>query len=226
MTKSIIHDMIVLGIETTCDETAAAVVERSEDGRGRICPMSCCRRSTSTPRSAAWCPRSPPAPMSKRSTSSSPRRWRRPSLGFAALDGVAAAAGPGLIGGVIVGLTTAKAIALAHGKPLIAVNHLEAHALTRAADRRHAVSLSACSSPPAATPRSSRVRGVGDYVRLGTHGGRRDRRGLRQDGEAARPRLSGRTAGREGSGARRPDAVSRCRGRWPAVTTPIFRCRA
>ncbi len=49
---------------------------------------------------------------------------------FARLDGVAASAGPGLIGGVIVGLTTAKAIALVIGKPLIAVNHLEAHALT------------------------------------------------------------------------------------------------
>ena len=45
-------------------------------------------------------------------------------------DAVAATAGPGLIGGVLVGLTTAKAIALAAGKPLIAVNHLEGHALT------------------------------------------------------------------------------------------------
>jgi N6-L-threonylcarbamoyladenine synthase len=51
-------------------------------------------------------------------------------IGFDQLDGVAAAAGPGLIGGVIVGLTTAKAIALVHNTPLIAVNHLEAHALT------------------------------------------------------------------------------------------------
>jgi N6-L-threonylcarbamoyladenine synthase len=46
------------------------------------------------------------------------------------LDGIAAAAGPGLIGGVLVGLTTGKALALALGKPLMAVNHLEAHALT------------------------------------------------------------------------------------------------
>jgi N6-L-threonylcarbamoyladenine synthase len=46
------------------------------------------------------------------------------------IDGIAAAAGPGLIGGVLVGLTTAKAIAAALGKPLVAVNHLEAHALT------------------------------------------------------------------------------------------------
>ena len=52
------------------------------------------------------------------------------SLKFDGIDGVAVAAGPGLIGGVIVGLTTAKAIALTRAKPLIAVNHLEAHALT------------------------------------------------------------------------------------------------
>src|SRR5207253_8888988 len=52
------------------------------------------------------------------------------NLSVSSLDGIAAAAGPGLIGGVIVGLTTAKAIALVAEKPLIAVNHLEAHALT------------------------------------------------------------------------------------------------
>ena len=51
-------------------------------------------------------------------------------LALADLDGIAATAGPGLIGGVAVGLTTAKALALATGKPLIALNHLEAHALT------------------------------------------------------------------------------------------------
>ena len=51
-------------------------------------------------------------------------------VALADVDAVAATAGPGLIGGVMVGLTTAKALALAAGKPLIAVNHLEAHALT------------------------------------------------------------------------------------------------
>jgi N6-L-threonylcarbamoyladenine synthase len=55
---------------------------------------------------------------------------REAGLGFAELDGVAATAGPGLIGGVMVGLAAGKAIALAHGKPLIAVNHLEGHALS------------------------------------------------------------------------------------------------
>ena len=51
-------------------------------------------------------------------------------IGYDALDTIAATAGPGLIGGVIVGLMTAKAIAFAANKPLVAVNHLEAHALT------------------------------------------------------------------------------------------------
>ena len=52
------------------------------------------------------------------------------------VDAVAATAGPGLIGGVMVGLVTAKALAMASDKPLIAVNHLEGHALVAAACRR------------------------------------------------------------------------------------------
>jgi N6-L-threonylcarbamoyladenine synthase len=51
-------------------------------------------------------------------------------IGFEDLDGIAATAGPGLIGGVIVGVMTAKAIAAVHGLPFLAVNHLEGHALT------------------------------------------------------------------------------------------------
>ncbi len=55
---------------------------------------------------------------------------RDAGLDLSAVDGVAATSGPGLIGGVMVGLTAAKAIALARGLPLIAVNHLEGHALS------------------------------------------------------------------------------------------------
>lgn len=51
-------------------------------------------------------------------------------IGLAAVDAIAGTAGPGLIGGVMVGLVTAKALAMAAGKPLIAVNHLEGHALS------------------------------------------------------------------------------------------------
>ena len=55
---------------------------------------------------------------------------REAAVGWADLDAIAVTAGPGLIGGLLVGTTTAKAIALVHGLPLVAVNHLEAHALT------------------------------------------------------------------------------------------------
>src|SRR5207342_1733770 len=87
-------------------------------------------------------------------------------VGFSQLDGVAAAAGPGLIGGVIVGLTTAKAIALVHEKPLIAVNHLEAHALT--ARLTHDTPFPYCLFlASGGHTQIVAVLGVGDYVRLG-----------------------------------------------------------
>jgi N6-L-threonylcarbamoyladenine synthase len=86
---------------------------------------------------------------------------------FAGLDGIAAAAGPGLIGGVIVGLTTAKAIALVIEKPLAAVNHLEAHALTaRLTDQTpfpYCLFLASGGHTQIVA-----VLGVGQYVRLGT----------------------------------------------------------
>ncbi len=102
------------------------------------------------------------------------RRWwsgRRRGLAgfktFAQLAGVAAAAGPGLIGGVIVGLTTAKAIALVAEKTLIAVNHLEAHALT--ARLTDATPFPYCLFlASGGHTQIVAVLGVGNYVRLGT----------------------------------------------------------
>ncbi len=83
------------------------------------------------------------------------------------LDGVAAAAGPGLIGGVLVGLTTAKAIALVASRPLIAVNHLEAHALSpRLTDGVAFPYLLLLVS--GGHTQLVAVTGVGEYVRIGT----------------------------------------------------------
>ena len=81
--------------------------------------------------------------------------------------GVAAAAGPGLIGGVIVGLTTAKAIAMVHDTPLIAVNHLEAHALTPRLTCALAFPYCLFLASGGHTQIVA-VAGVGNYVRLGT----------------------------------------------------------
>jgi N6-L-threonylcarbamoyladenine synthase len=116
----------VLGIETSCDETAAAVLD--EDGRvlaeavlsqerehapyGGVVPEIAARAHL------AFLPEQVRGVMA------------RAGLGFGDLGGVAASAGPGLIGGLIVGSQFAKGIAIAHGLPFVAVNHLEAHALT------------------------------------------------------------------------------------------------
>ena len=83
------------------------------------------------------------------------------------VDAIAATAGPGLIGGVLVGLTTAKAMAAALGKPFIAVNHLEAHALTaRLTDGVQFPYLMLLVS--GGHSQFVLVRGVGDYERWGT----------------------------------------------------------
>ena len=88
-------------------------------------------------------------------------------VGLTELDGIAATAGPGLIGGVLVGLTTAKALAAATGKPLMAVNHLEAHALTaRLTDGVSFPYLMLLVS--GGHSQFVLVRGVGDYERWGT----------------------------------------------------------
>jgi N6-L-threonylcarbamoyladenine synthase len=88
-------------------------------------------------------------------------------VSFNVLDGIAAAAGPGLIGGVIVGLTTAKGIALVCEKPLIAVNHLEAHALT--ARLTDGVPFPYCLFlASGGHTQILAVLNVGEYIRLGT----------------------------------------------------------
>jgi N6-L-threonylcarbamoyladenine synthase len=95
------------------------------------------------------------------------RALDRAGLRLAHLDGIAAAAGPGLIGGVLVGLTTGKALALVANKPFAAVNHLEGHALTaRLTDGVQFPYLLLLAS--GGHTQLVAVRGVGDHLRLGT----------------------------------------------------------
>src|SRR5258705_13462555 len=122
--------MVVLGIETTCDETAAAVVERPEAGRGRILSNIVLSQIAEHAAFGGVVPEIAARAHVEALDLIIAKAMQAAGRTFATIDGVAAAAGPGLIGGVIVGLTTAKAIALVSEKPLIAVNHLEAPALT------------------------------------------------------------------------------------------------
>ncbi|MCB1414582.1 MAG: tRNA (adenosine(37)-N6)-threonylcarbamoyltransferase complex transferase subunit TsaD [Xanthobacteraceae bacterium] len=157
----------MLGIETTCDETAAAVVAREADGKGRI--LSNVVRS----QTAEHAPFGGVVPeIAARAhvdvlDGLIATAMKDAGTSYARLAGVAAAAGPGLIGGVIVGLTTAKAIALVHDKPLLAVNHLEAHALTPRLTDNLAFPYCLFLASGGHTQIVA-VLGVGNYVRLGT----------------------------------------------------------
>ena len=159
--------MIVLGIETTCDETAAAVVERAADGRGKILSNIVLSQESEHAAFGGVVPEIAARAHVEAIDLIIMKAMGEAGHSYDQLDGVAAAAGPGLIGGVIVGLTTAKAIALVKKKPLIAINHLEAHALTaRLTDNTpfpYCLFLASGGHTQVVA-----VRGVGDYVRLGT----------------------------------------------------------
>jgi N6-L-threonylcarbamoyladenine synthase len=120
----------ILGIETSCDETAAAVVRRDGQGRGEILSNVVLSQLKDHAPYGGVVPEIAARAHVNHLDRLVAEAMRETGLSFAELDGVAATAGPGLLGGVIVGLTMAKAIAMAHGKPLLAVNHLEGHALT------------------------------------------------------------------------------------------------
>lgn len=122
---------LILGIESSCDETAVAVI----DGAGstlaaRIVAQRIASQDEEhrpyggvVPEIAARAHAETLAPMVGAVLADA-------GLTLADMDAIAATAGPGLIGGVMVGLVTAKALAMAADKPLIAVNHLEGHALS------------------------------------------------------------------------------------------------
>src|SRR6201991_3598822 len=155
---------LILGLESSCDETAAALVEsdgtirahqlaRQEDAHrpyGGVVPEIAARAHVEVL-----------APLVEAALAEA-------GVTLADVDAIAATAGPGLIGGVMVGLVTGKALALSSGKPLVAVNHLEGHALSpRLADPDLAfpyllllVSGGHC--------QLLEVRGAGDYRRLAT----------------------------------------------------------
>jgi N6-L-threonylcarbamoyladenine synthase len=159
--------MRILGIETTCDETAAAVVERTSTGEGRILSNVILSQVSEHAAYGGVVPEIAARAHVEALDHIISNAMTEAGCSFNAIDGIAAAAGPGLIGGVIVGLTTAKAIALVSEKPLIAVNHLEAHALT--ARLTDSVAFPYCLFlASGGHTQIVAVRGVGDYVRLGT----------------------------------------------------------
>ena len=157
----------ILGLETSCDETAAAVVRRYADGRGEILGNALFSQVKEhavyggvVPEVAA---RAHIVHMDKLVT----KAMADARINYDDLDAIAATAGPGLSGGLMVGLTMGKGFAFAQGLPFLAINHLEGHALTPRL-------LGECPFPyllllvSGGHTQFQLVRGVGDYLRLGT----------------------------------------------------------
>ena len=117
---------IVLGIESSCDETAAALVT---GGRVILAQRIASQDEAHRPYGGVV-PEIAARAHVERLTPLIEEVMAEAGLGLGDIDAIAATAGPGLIGGVMVGLVTAKALAMASDKPLIAVNHLEGHALS------------------------------------------------------------------------------------------------
>ncbi len=118
--------MNILGIETSCDETGVSVVT----GDKRILSNLVLSQVKEHAAFGGVVPEIAARAHLDHIDTLIKGAMHDAKLDFTDLDGIAATCGPGLIGGVMVGMMAAKAIAAAHNKPLIAVNHLEAHALT------------------------------------------------------------------------------------------------
>ncbi len=159
--------MRVLGIETTCDETAAAVVELRHQGGGAILSNEIMSQIAQHAAYGGVVPEIAARAHVDLIDRLVSRAMTQSRLRLDQMDAIAAAAGPGLIGGVIVGLTTGKALALALNKPFIAVNHLEAHALTARLTDGIAFPYLLLLVSGGHTQLIA-VRGVGDYHRLGS----------------------------------------------------------
>jgi N6-L-threonylcarbamoyladenine synthase len=125
-----LNSLTILGLETSCDETAAAVVRGCPPGPGEVLSDVVFSQNEAHAPYGGVVPEIASRAHLDILDGLIQQALKDASLRLAQIDAIAATAGPGLIGGVMVGLTTAKALALASGKPLLAVNHLAGHALT------------------------------------------------------------------------------------------------
>ena len=120
----------VLGLETSCDETAAAVVRLGADGGVEVLSSVVGSQIADHAPYGGVVPEIAARAHVESIDAIAAQALADAGLDYADLTGVAATAGPGLVGGVMVGLSFGKAVALARGLPLVAVNHLEGHAVS------------------------------------------------------------------------------------------------
>ncbi|HWA62553.1 MAG TPA: tRNA (adenosine(37)-N6)-threonylcarbamoyltransferase complex transferase subunit TsaD [Caulobacteraceae bacterium] len=130
MTRPLPLPLTVLGLETSCDETAAAVVRLGSDGHAQVLSSIVASQVAEHEPYGGVVPEIAARSHVESIEGVTRRALAEAGLGLEAIDGIAATAGPGLVGGVMVGLSFGKALALARGLPLVAVNHLEGHAVS------------------------------------------------------------------------------------------------
>jgi len=159
--------LTLLGIETSCDETAAAVVRRHADGRVEVLSSVIYSQIDAHAPYGGVVPEIAARAHVEAIDGIVARAMTDAGIGYDDLSGVAATAGPGLVGGVMVGLSFGKAVALARNLPLIAVNHLEGHAVSArlASDIPYPFLLLLVSGGHC---QLLSVEGVGACIRLGT----------------------------------------------------------
>lgn len=122
--------LTVLGLESSCDETAAAILRRSATGGIDVLADIVLGQVEAHAPFGGVVPEIAARAHAEAMDGLVVQALEAAGLEIADLDGIAATAGPGLIGGVMAALMTAKGLSLGSGKPLIAVNHLEGHALS------------------------------------------------------------------------------------------------
>ncbi len=122
--------LTVLGLESSCDDTAAAIVRRDANGSVTVLAEAVLGQNADHAPYGGVVPEIAARAHAERIDQLARQVLSQAQLTVHDMDAVAATSGPGLIGGVMAALMTAKGIALGAGKPLIAVNHLEGHALS------------------------------------------------------------------------------------------------
>ncbi len=160
-----VRPLTVLGLETSCDETAASVV-RLTGGRAEVLSSVVHSQIDDHAAYGGVVPEIAARSHVEMIAEVTRRAMAEADMGYDGLDGIAATAGPGLVGGVMVGLSFGKAAALARGLPLVAVNHLEGHAVSArlGAEVAYPFLLLLVSGGHC---QLLEVRGVGDMSRIG-----------------------------------------------------------
>ena len=158
---------LILGIESSCDETAASVLRREVDGSIEILSSIIASQDEQHAPFGGVVPEIAARAHMQKLDHIINRAVSEADVDYTDLSAIAATSGPGLIGGVIAGLMSAKGLAMSLEIPLIAVNHLEGHALSpRLAGE--------CSFPylllliSGGHTQLLSVKGLGDYTRIGS----------------------------------------------------------